>query len=176
LNMGGIVTRYGGAEAVVRALRAGADILLLPTDLASAIDAVVAAVRSGELTEERIDRSVRKILRAKADLGLHRERTVEVARVPGVVGVEAHRAVAREVAERSITLARDRDGLVPVSPGDSRRVLAIVYADDPDPFAGAAFLRGLEARFPRLETARLDADARAADLDTLLAAADSADL
>jgi beta-N-acetylhexosaminidase len=117
LGMGGIVTGWGSNEAAVLALEAGADVLLMPADLPGAIDAVVAAVESGRISEARIDRSVRKNLQAKARLGLHRERTVDVARVPGVVGIQAHRDVAREAAEAAIALARDRDELVPLRPG-----------------------------------------------------------
>lgn len=176
LDMGGIVEGYGREAAAVRALEAGADILLMPPDIGAAIDAVVAAVERGDLPEERIDRSVRKILRAKADMGLHRDRTVALERIPEVVGTRAHRAVAREAAERSITVARDRAGLLPIRPADSPRVLIVVYADDPDPLAGRAFRRALHARFPRAETALLDAAAGPEELEALIEAADRADV
>ncbi len=176
LGMGGIVSGWGGHEAAVLALEAGADVLLMPADLPGAIDAVVAAIESGRIPEERLDRSVRRVLHAKAGLGLHRERTVDVARVPGVVGIEAHREVARQAAEASITLARDRDGLVPLTAGDSLRILAIVYTDDPDPFAGRTFRRELAARFPDGEDALLDADPGPRQLDAIRTMADRADL
>ncbi|MBW3553204.1 MAG: family 10 glycosylhydrolase [Gemmatimonadetes bacterium] len=176
LDMGGIVEGFGPAATAVRALEAGADILLMPVDIDAAIDAVVSAVERGELPEARIDRSVRKILRAKADAGLHRDRTVELDRVPGVVGTRSHRAVARDAAERSITVARDRDRLLPMRPADSLRVLTIVYADDPDPLAGRAFRRALEARFPAAESALLDAAARPEEMQELLEAAERADV
>jgi beta-glucosidase-like glycosyl hydrolase/uncharacterized lipoprotein YddW (UPF0748 family) len=176
LDMGGIVSGFGRDEAAVLSLHAGADILLMPPDVRTAIDAVVEAVTRGDLTEARIDHSVRKLLAAKAGLGLHRERTVELAAVPRVVGIRAHQALAQEAAERSITLVRDRDGLLPIRPDDDLRVLVVIYADDPDPLAGRAFRRALEARFPLLDSAIIDGTARADDLRTLLAAADTVDL
>ncbi|HEX7052061.1 MAG TPA: glycoside hydrolase family 3 N-terminal domain-containing protein [Longimicrobiales bacterium] len=176
LDMGGVVNRYGPAEAAVAALKAGADVLLMPPDVGTTIAAVVKAVERGELTESRIDRSVRRLLRLKARLGLHRRRTVDPARIPEVVGVPEHLAVAERVAERSITVARDRDRLLPVRPLGPHRVLSIVYTDDVDPFAGRAFQAGLRERFAEVQGARLDRSAPPARLDSLRVAADSADV
>jgi len=65
LGMGAITRQYSSAEAAVKALQAGADILLLPENFFDAFDAVLAAVEDGTLTSERIDRSVRRILRMR---------------------------------------------------------------------------------------------------------------
>jgi beta-glucosidase-like glycosyl hydrolase/CubicO group peptidase (beta-lactamase class C family) len=176
LDMGAITTRYGAAEAAVRAVKAGADVLLMPLDVAATIDAVVAAVERGEIPESRIDRSVRKLLRIKGSLGLHRERTVDLAKIPNVVGSPAHQAVAREVAERSITLVRDRDRLLPVSPLRARRVLSIVYTDDVDPFAGRVFNRELASRYGAVRSVLLDRSVHPTRLDSLMSAVDSADV
>lgn len=176
LDMGGIVNQYGEGEAAVLAVQAGADLLLKPPSVPAAINAIVVAVERGEISEERIDRSVRKLLRTKAALGLHRERTVDLARIPRIVGSRSHWAVAREVAERSITLARDRDVLLPMNPAGMGRVLSIVYSDNWNPLVGRTLQRALADRFPGMETAVLDARARPVELDSLLAQADSADL
>lgn len=178
LDMGGIVRRYGNGEAAVRAVQAGADVLLMPPDIGVAVDAVVRAVARGDLAEDRIDHSVRKLLAAKAALGLHRERTVELDRVPERVGGRAHAAVADELAARSITAARDRDGLLPVEPSRIRRVLSIVYTEDFDPLAGRAFHAELAEHLPgvEVEVVRLDARARPEALDSLLVRADGAEI
>jgi beta-N-acetylhexosaminidase len=176
LDMGGIVEHYGREEATVRALLAGADILLMPPDVRTAIDAVLAAVERGDVSEARIDQSVRKLLQAKADLGLNRRRTVDLDAVARTVGNRTHQALAREAAERSITVVRDHDGLLPVLPDDDRRVLTIVYTDDPDPIAGRTFQRAMAARFQNHDTALIDAGAPAERLEGLLAAADTADV
>jgi beta-N-acetylhexosaminidase len=131
LNMGALVRRYGAADIPVRAVEAGADILLIPPDVATAIDAVVAAVRSGRIAEARIDESVRRILHAKARVGLHRSRTVELDAVPAVVGGRAGAALARAVAEAAVTLVRDRDRVVPL-PARGRTLL-VVYSDEATP-------------------------------------------
>lgn len=127
LIMGALTRRYGAAEAAVLAVVAGSDVLLQPVDAKEAIDAVVAAVRSGRLTEARLDASVRRLLAAKERAGLSRATEVDVAAVERVVGSRAHRALAEEVARRSMVLARDARSLVPFRRGG--RVLSITYAD-----------------------------------------------
>jgi beta-glucosidase-like glycosyl hydrolase/uncharacterized lipoprotein YddW (UPF0748 family) len=176
LDMGGIVEGFGGAEAAVLALQAGADILLMPADVSVAIDAVVAAVRRGDVAEERIDRSVRKLLEAKAGLGLHRDRRVDLDRVQATVGARSHQDVARETAERAMTLVRDRDRLVPTPPSADRRILTVVYTNQPDPLAGRAFRREMDARFPGHQAILIHAGTHPEQLDQLVATADSADL
>jgi beta-N-acetylhexosaminidase len=175
LNMGAIVSTYGAGDAAVMAVKAGADVLLMP-EMPAALDAVVAAVHDGDLAEARIDRSVRKLLVLKARAGLERRRTVDVARVDDVVGAPEHRAIAQEIAQRSITVARDRERLLPLAGDDSMRVLSITYSDDVDPLAGVAFNRVLRQGLPALVTATLPADPAPATLDSLLVAADSAGL
>jgi beta-glucosidase-like glycosyl hydrolase len=100
LDMGAIVRRYGKREAAVLALEAGADILLMPPELAPAVEAVVAAVESGRVTESRIDHSVRKLLRAKAELDLARMLTRRLSVMASTLrarSVEEKAALAREV-------------------------------------------------------------------------------
>jgi len=176
LRMGGIVRGYGNAQAAVQAVHAGADVLLMPPDIPTAIDAVVAAVERGEISRERIDRSVRRLLRAKAALRLHERRTVDLDRVPETVGAREHRAVAAEIAARSITAVRDRDGLLPLSRDRVRRALSIVYTDDYDPLAGRTFQRTLAGLLPGTRAVSIDARTTPAELDSLLAAADNADI
>ena len=76
--MGGIAKGFSSAEAAVRALEAGADTLLMPTDPEAAIRAVVAAVESGRLSRQRIRQSVVKLLAAKERVGLDRNRLVDL--------------------------------------------------------------------------------------------------
>jgi beta-N-acetylhexosaminidase len=179
LNMGAIVARYGAAEAAVRAVEAGADILLQPPDPLVVIDALVAAVADGRLSQARIDRSARKLLEAKARAGLHHHRTVDLAGVADRVGSAPHMALAERIAERAITLVRDRDGLVPIDPARHRTVLSVVFADDVAPFAARHVLAGLAAGLPAYvatEQVTLGAGAHPAVLAEVAARARAADL
>ena len=180
LNMGGVANRYGSTEPPVRALEAGADVLLYPIDARQTVQAVVDAVAAGRLTEERIERSVRRVLRAKARVGLHEERTVALDAVDRVVGTRAHHAVAREAAERAITLVRDQHDLVPLR-ADVRRILSITYAESDNLTAGRAFDDELseaegEARAPSVTLARTDARTTADEFERLRAQAEEADV
>lgn len=68
LNMGAIANNYSAADASVMAVKAGNDLLLMPKDFQAALEAIVREVKNGNISEERIDESVRKIVRAKLGL------------------------------------------------------------------------------------------------------------
>ena len=175
LDMGGVITRYGDADAAVMAVQAGADVLLMPRDIHVAIEAVTAAVQAGTLDETRIDASVRRILQAKARAGLPQSRFVPMDSVEQVVGIRAHTELARDIARRSLTLARDADGLVPLR-ADAQRILAITYAEANDPAAGLAFAAALASSGRTVQAARVDSRTTAEEFAALRAAADSADV
>lgn len=175
LDMGAIVKGYGSGVAAVMSLQAGADVLLqmLPEDVPVVIDAVVRAVETGQLTEARLDESVRRVLRVKQAAGLHVQARVPLDNVPAVLGVAAHLDIAEEAARRSITAVRNRDGLLPLR---ARRVLSVVYADSYDPFAGRSFQTELGVHLPDVHTLLLDRHVDAIRLAELQALADSADV
>jgi len=156
LRMGALTERYGGGEAALLALEAGADVILIPEEVGEAIAAVTEAVEAGRISRERVDRSVRSILETKARLGLHRGRRVSLEAVGEVVGGGPHLAVAEEAAARSIVLPRDREGLVPVPPNAVERVLSVTYARFDDLPAGRTFDAQAAEYVPRLERLRLD--------------------
>jgi beta-N-acetylhexosaminidase len=168
MDMGAIVRNYGNTRAPVLAIKAGADVLLQPLaqDVPGIIDAIAQAVQTGDLTEARLDQSVRKILQAKATVGLNVQRTVDLAAVPGIVASPRNMAVADEAAEKSITAVRDRDRLLPLRGGPT---VSIVYTDDYDPFAGRTFQRGLSAANPAVRPVLLDASISTIRLDSLFA-------
>ncbi|MCE2422706.1 MAG: serine hydrolase [Gemmatimonadetes bacterium] len=179
LDMGAIVDGYGAGEAAVLALEAGADVLLMPDDPEEAIEAVLEAVASGRLTEARIDESLRRVLELKARAGLHRGDGVpSLQGVAGSVGIAAHRALAADVARRSITLVRDQDGVVPLTAQRGLRVLSVTLAGTNDLAAGRTFDAGLRSRLPRssVSSARVDPGTPTATYDSLLRRASAHDL
>jgi beta-N-acetylhexosaminidase len=155
MDMFAIDRRFDRGEAAVRALEAGADVLLMPPGPEAARDGVVEAVRSGRLPEERLDASVRRLLEVKEELGLDRRRTVPVEEVPRVVGIPSHEILAREIADRSVTLLRNDRNLLPLLGTRSARVLSVTYRRPSDLLAGRYVNEGLRARYPRLVTAEL---------------------
>lgn len=148
LRMGAITERYGGGEAAVLAFEAGADVIVIPASVPGAVDALVEAVDEGRISRERLDASVRRILEAKARVGLHTDRFVSLAGVTRTVGSRPHLMLAREAAARSMTLVRDRDLLLPPDPREMGRVVSVTWAGAEDLTAGREFDAVLGALFP----------------------------
>lgn len=122
------------------AVIAGNDVLLMPLDVPTAIDAVVNGVREGRFTQARVDASARRILKMKQALGLHRNRLVDVDSVRARVGTSANLAAADTAAQRAITLAKDSLQLVPLASTAGRpNVLSITIANRVDLGAGTTF-------------------------------------
>jgi beta-N-acetylhexosaminidase len=156
LEMGGITTRYWAGLAAVRALKAGADMLLLSPDSTVALDEVVRAVRRGEISESQIDQSVRKVLEAKTRLGLHRNRTVPIERIREVVAAPESRRVSQQIADHSITLVKDESHLLPLNPVTPPKILSLAVASDLDPSPAAVFQAEMKRRFPSCKTVSID--------------------
>jgi len=176
MDMSAIDQLFGREEAAVRAVEAGADVLLMPPDPEAAIRGVMSAVLSGRISEERIDASVLRILEAKEGLSLHELRTVDLEAVHQRVGIGAHLEVADEVARRSITLLRNERNLLPLAGTPTANVLSISYRRPNDLFAGRGFDARLRQTYQRLRTATIGAATIQAEYDQLLEAARGADL
>ena len=167
LRMGAITDGYGAGEAAVVALEAGSDVVLAPDGIGAAVEAVTEAVESGRVSRARVDLSVRRLLEAKARLGLHRSRLVDPATVATRVGTAEHRAVADRAAAASLTLVRDGRGVIPISP--MAAVLSVTYARPDDLLAGRTFNTTLTTTSAvRLSTARVGPDTPWAVYDSLL--------
>ncbi len=156
LTMRAITDMYGGGEAAVRAVEAGADVILSPANVRESIAAMRGALSSGRLTRARLEESVRRLLELKARLGLHRDRLVSLDRVGEVVGSGAHLAFADSAASRSITLVRDEEGMVPLSARVAGTTAHLIYAPSSMLWAGRAFSPGLLGRIPDVVEVRLD--------------------
>jgi beta-N-acetylhexosaminidase len=175
LGMGAITKGFPGGEAAVRAIEAGADVALTPPELKAALDALEEAVKGGRLSVERVDESVRRILRAKYRLGLAERRTVDPQAVKTLLERPEALESARRVAEASITLLRDGRGLLPL---DARRAAAAVFvvvAADDDPEEGRTFVPQVLAHSPNVRVLRANPKTSASDYDTLLSETTNAD-
>ncbi len=159
MDMAAISRQHNSGEAAVRAIEAGNDVVLMPASVEGAVKGVVEAVKTGRLSEERIDQSVMRLLETKERIGLHEDRFVSIDKIQDVVGVPAHTEIADEIAERSITLLQNGRTLLPLAGTRSARVLSITYRRSSDLLAGRYFNRTLREVYPRLSTVELDADA-----------------
>jgi beta-N-acetylhexosaminidase len=184
----GTINSIGIAEACKRALEAGADVLLMPSDVPGAIDAVVTGVQEGRFTVARVDSSVRRLLALKSRAGLERQKLVDLDRVRAVVGDTSNLAIARLAAERSITLAKDSLQIVPLFRGRAAgaagggarpRVLVITLAPRADLGAGVTFTTELRRGLGEgvsVRTIYVNSEDPAASTPRVIAAADSAEL
>jgi beta-glucosidase-like glycosyl hydrolase/CubicO group peptidase (beta-lactamase class C family) len=156
MDMGGITVRYAPGEAAVRAFLAGADALLMPPVPDAAYEALLAAVKSGRIPQDRLDASVRRILKAKGRLGLQNNRLVEVPSLNRNFGMANWQAESQEISDRGITLLRDTAPRLPLDgTKPSRGLLVCLYAD-PEPYPGEDLERELRKRFDSLVTLRAD--------------------
>ncbi len=136
-------------RAAVDAVKAGNDMLLVPLDLQSSINAIVAAVNSGEISQSRIDDSVRKILHAKAAVGLHKGRLVDLSTMDTVIAKPENVALGQQVADDAVTLVRDNRQVLPLQ--------AQRNGTTPQrPAYGRVFERQLRARIPDANVIFLD--------------------
>jgi beta-N-acetylhexosaminidase len=154
LEMDSIAKGYSSGDAAVRAIEAGADVLLMPTDPDAAIRAVVAAVESGRVTRARIRESVVRVLTAKERVGLDRKRFVGVEAIGDVVNSPEANDKAQEIADRAVTLVRDRENLVPLTAPE--HACFVVLAEGRYSAEGETFLQELRKRHPKVATATLD--------------------
>jgi beta-N-acetylhexosaminidase len=127
LEMAGIRPAWAG-EAAVRSVQAGADVVLLPADVRVAIQSLVRAVEEGQLSEERLDSSVRRVLEAKARLGLHKNRLVDREALGQSVARPQDLERALDVARASVTVVRNEGDILPLEAEEPLRVLHVVIS------------------------------------------------
>jgi beta-glucosidase-like glycosyl hydrolase/CubicO group peptidase (beta-lactamase class C family) len=156
MDMGGITVRYAPGEAAVRAIAAGADCVLMPPVPDAAFEALQASVKSGRITKERLDASVRRILQAKARLGLHSNRLVDVNAINHKFGTAAWQKEAQDTSDRGVTLLRDSPQRLPMDGTKPSRALLLAFYADPEPYPGEDLERELRPRFDSLTTLRAD--------------------
>jgi beta-N-acetylhexosaminidase len=125
-GLGGLYAKKPGRVAV-DAFKAGNDVLTMPADLDASYKAMLEAVRTGEISQERLDASVLKILRAKASLGLEKTRVVDIAAIPNLVGSPENVAVGQRISDASVTLVRDNGTLLPLRKATAAKNQLVAY-------------------------------------------------
>jgi beta-N-acetylhexosaminidase len=180
MDMSGLTIYFKQDEAAVRAVLAGADMLLKPegADATLPIRGLREAVRAGRITEKRIDESARRILAAKYDLGLVRQRLVPIDEIDRTVNTREATQLAREIAEHAITLVRNDAGLLPLNnlrPDARIFNLVITNGDDRNVVANS-FVAAMGRGGRRFETVVLDERSSEAEVQKALERAEGAEL
>ena len=122
LDMAGLTRLYMKdiGRAAVESFKAGNDVLIMPADLDASYRSVLQAVQSGEISRQRLDQSVRKILELKASLGLNKARLADPGQLSSEVAKPENVAAGQRIADEAITLVRDNGKVIPLqstSPG-----------------------------------------------------------
>jgi len=179
MRMRGITDLVRPAQAAVGAVVAGHDAVVHSQDDGAAFNGLKRAVDLGDITEARLDASVRRILEAKARLGLHRTRVVSLDAVPLIVGTHANRVVAAEVSRRGMTLIKDERRDVPLRVSRSASILYLSVLDYPSGWGHGApsrtFLPELKQRWPNVTAVEVSDRTSEAELDLLRASLDRYD-
>ncbi|MDX6303577.1 MAG: beta-N-acetylhexosaminidase [Blastocatellia bacterium] len=177
MSMSGLTLYFTQEEASVRALEAGADLLLKPADADAAIRGVRNAVKQGRLTEKRVDVSVRKVLAAKYDLGLVRQRLTPLDEIDLIVGGRQSLELSNEIAAHAITLVRNDAGLLPLNLAPNATIfnLAITNGDD-RLYITQPFVAALARSGRKVVTVVLDDRSSAAEVKKALDLAGHADM
>jgi beta-N-acetylhexosaminidase len=165
MDMQGLTSLYRPGEAAVRAIEAGADLLLIPAAPQEAVRAVVEAVKQGRISKERIDRSVRRILEAKVRTGLHRRRTVDLEAIEDLVGKPEDLELAGRVAQRALTLVKNDGGALPLK--EPAAACYMILGGSRFSTLGRDFQDAVKRRAQNARTYLLDPELPANELDTL---------
>ena len=158
-DMGGLVEHFDAGEGAVLAIEAGEDQVLLSPNVDMAVAAVKAAVRSGRLSESRIDESVRRILAAKQFAIVSPPDPDAIFRI---VDSAEHRDLASEIARRALTLVREENGVLPLR-RDSR-IAVIIVSDFPDVNPMMDLDREVRARGHVVSTTLIDTRTRVEEM------------
>jgi hypothetical protein len=159
MNMNAVTELGTAGENAVKAFTAGIDLILDSRDTMDAFRSIKAAVESGQIPRARLEASVRRILTAKARLGLHRSRAVSLESVPAIVGTRRNIAVAQQVSDRALTLVKDERNQVPLSLAPDASVLYLSVLDYPAQWRIAApsrtIIPALRERWPDVQAVEI---------------------
>jgi beta-N-acetylhexosaminidase len=156
MDMGGVTSQFAPGDAAVRAVEAGADVLLMPPVPDAAMASLEEAVKSGRILGTRIDDSVRRILQAKSRLGLDKDRLVDIDRLNEKFAKPEFETQAQAIADCGVTLLRDNAKLLPLDAARPLRVLLVSLSADADPYPGVTIEPEIRWRVDSLAALRAD--------------------
>ena len=163
MDMEGLASLYDTGEASVRAIEAGADVLLMPKKAEDAINGVMTAVQRGRITRQRLDESVAKVLAAKARLGLNRKKVVDLDGIDEVVDSPEAEERAQQVADHAVTLVKDEKDALPLRHPETTCLIAMTESRRNQ--QGQRLLEEVKKRAPNMMTATVDPSMSKDDLE-----------
>ncbi|MEO6694051.1 MAG: glycoside hydrolase family 3 N-terminal domain-containing protein, partial [Ignavibacteria bacterium] len=125
LNMAGVVKHFSTQEVALRCVNAGIDLILMPQGESETISAIETAVNNGAISEERIDRSVKKILNAKKWLKLDENKFSDLDKIPDIINSMEAKNISRQIADESLTLVKNENNILPFANAPKQSCLII---------------------------------------------------
>jgi beta-N-acetylhexosaminidase len=169
MSMDAVARMLPPDEAAVRAVLAGADQVLHSPDPIAAFTGIKAAVAGGRIPRAQIDASVERVLRAKASVGLHVQRAIDLNAVPEKIGGRAHQAIAEDAFTRAVTLVKDERQQVPLRVPRDTSILYLSILDYPSGWQIAApsrtFIPELKKRWPQVTSIEVSDHTPKSELD-----------
>jgi beta-N-acetylhexosaminidase len=195
LDMAGLTRMYAKdiGRAAVESFQAGNDMLIIPADLDASYRSVLQAVRSGEISRQRLDQSVRKILELKASLGLNKARLADLSQLSIQIAKPENLAAGQRIGDEAITLVRDNGKVIPLqslgtSPGTREaalpyqsmtevrnRLVAVIFSDDLRTDSGRMLEHQILARVPDARIIYVDARSAVGMKPSVVEAVDAAE-
>jgi beta-N-acetylhexosaminidase len=130
MDMSGLTIYFNQDEAAVRALSAGADVILKPANTDAAIRGIKEAVKSGRISEARLNESVRRVLAWKYQLGLDKRKTTPIEEIDKTVSGAETLALSNEIADAAMTLVKNDGKSLPLAKNKKTVVLCITNGED----------------------------------------------
>lgn len=175
MSMSGLTIYFNQDEAAVRAVLAGMDILEKPADVDVTVKGLLDAVKSGRITEERLNQSVRKILAWKEELGLEKQKITPLEKIDTIVSSQASRTLGDEIAKNAVTLVKNEQKNLPLQSGQRAVVLCITNGNDRG-FVGNSFISTLRANGIKAERIVLEEDSTEKEIAEAIKKLGSADV
>jgi|HubBroStandDraft_5_1064220.scaffolds.fasta_scaffold00551_12 beta-N-acetylhexosaminidase len=191
LDMAGLTRIYAkdiGREAV-DSFKAGNDMLIIPPNLDASYRSMLQAVHSGEISRQRLDQSVRKILELKASLGLNKARLVDINQLSNEVAKPENVDTGQRIADEAITLVRDNGKVIPLQSfgtpetglpyhsltAVTNRLVVVIFSDDMRTESGRMLEREILTRAPDAHVIYVDARSAAGMRPSVMEAVEQAE-
>jgi beta-glucosidase-like glycosyl hydrolase/CubicO group peptidase (beta-lactamase class C family) len=176
LDMKGITSNYSPGKAVIEALKAGVDLMLLSTDELTAIYEIEQAVKSGKIAESRINESVRKLLTWKKQHRLFEDNQVNIDSLSSKISRRDHQLIADEISRKSLTLVKNKDDILPIKASEFPKLMVVSVSDGTSGNTGSSFASGIRKYHPDVKSHVLDRRSSKEEKQKMLDDAEKADL
>jgi beta-N-acetylhexosaminidase len=175
MSMSGLTLYVSQEEAGVQAFLAGADLLEKPADTDAMIRGLREAVKSGRISEARLNESVRKILAWKHELGLFKQKITPIDQMDKIISNKETHLLAEEIANKAVTVVRNEENLIPLAKDKRVFVLGISNGFDGE-MTSVALIRFLRENGVRFGATMLQENSSPEQVARAREAADRADV